>query len=100
MAPLRTALTTAALRRATQRFVSVGGRSTAVPLVHIKISSSVSRSVFSPRGFRDLGKARVTSDSNEDFIEAGSLTVSLFCARSRLRFAPLSREHFLSSLSQ
>src|SRR4029077_7536207 len=29
------------------------------------------------------------------FIEAGPVTQSRFCARSRLRFAPLSREHFL-----
>ncbi len=36
MAPLRTAVTTAALRRATQRLVFEGGKSTVVQLVHIK----------------------------------------------------------------
>ena len=67
-APLRTAVTTAALRRATQRFVSVGGRSTVAPLERIKISPSVNPSMFSNRGFsEDLGKDRDTSDSNEDF---------------------------------
>jgi hypothetical protein len=58
MAPLRTAATTAALRRATQRFVSAGGKSTVVPLVPIKISSWVNPSVVSSRGFKeDFGKA-------------------------------------------
>jgi hypothetical protein len=38
MAPLRTALTTTALRRATQRFVSRGGKSIAVALARAKIS--------------------------------------------------------------
>jgi hypothetical protein len=68
MAPLRTAATTAALRRATQCFVSAGGKSTEVQSVHIKISPSVNPSVFSSRVFgEDLGKASDTSDSNEDY---------------------------------
>jgi hypothetical protein len=40
MAPLRTALTTTALRRATQRFVSGDGKSIGVTLVRVKISLS------------------------------------------------------------
>jgi hypothetical protein len=39
MKPLRTALTTTAFRRATQRLVSGGGKSTIVVLVHGKIST-------------------------------------------------------------
>ena len=34
------------------------------------------------------------------FIEAGPATALLVCARSRFRFAPLSRKHFLPSLNQ
>jgi hypothetical protein len=68
MAPLRTAATTAALRLATQRFVSAGGKSTVVQSVHSKILPSVNRSVFSSCAFaEDFGKARDTSDSNEDY---------------------------------
>jgi hypothetical protein len=40
-APLRTALTTTALRRATQRFVSEGGKSTTAAVTRCKISSPV-----------------------------------------------------------
>src|SRR5258707_14881552 len=43
MAPLRTAVTTAAFRRAIQRFVPGGGKSTAVGLVVSTISSPVQR---------------------------------------------------------
>ena len=68
MAPLRTAATTAALRLATQRFVSAGGKSTVVQSVHSKILPSVNPSVFSSRAFaEDFGKAKDTSDSNEDY---------------------------------
>jgi hypothetical protein len=68
MAPLRTAATTAALRLATQRFVSAGGKSTVVQSVHSKTLPSANPSVFSSPAFaKDFGKARDTSDSNEDY---------------------------------
>jgi hypothetical protein len=49
--------------------------------VHIKISPSVNPSVFSSCVFgQDLGKARDTSDSNEDFIEASSVNrIAVLC---------------------
>jgi len=46
MAPSRTALTTTALRRATQRFVSEGGKSTTAAVTRCKISSPVK--LYSP----------------------------------------------------
>ena len=45
MAPLRTALTTTALRRATQRFVSEGGKSTTYYIKHDAVSKKAHQSL-------------------------------------------------------
>src|SRR5262245_33372999 len=68
MAPLRTAATTAALRRATQRLMSAGGKSTVAWSVQVNISPSIILFVLSYRASgEDLYKYRDTSNSNEDF---------------------------------
>jgi len=92
MTPLRTASTTAALRRGTQRFVSGGGKQTTLELAGGNVSSPVKSFIFHSRA-----SGRISFKLGRHVETA---TSGLFQAVMPTESAPLSGEHFWRSLSQ
>jgi len=106
MAPLRTAVTTAALRRGTHRFASGDGKSKAVGLVRRNVSPAVKSSMVVLVHVRELPKDSrdIPQDSNEDAHRCGDVDRISVCAGSHFNESRdpsrLPTSTFYPSLSQ